>query len=146
MLENFPFYLGLIMAIVLLIMLANKIKVAYPVLLVLAGLIISFIPGIPVMRIDPDLIFFIFLPPLLYEAAWAISWKELWRWRRIISSFAFVVVFLTAMTVAFVSNYFIPGFSLALGFLLGGIVSPPDAVSAGAILKFVKIPKRMSSI
>ena len=146
MLENFPFYLGLIMAIVLLIMLANKIKVAYPVLLVLAGLVISFIPGIPVMRIDPDLIFFIFLPPLLYEAAWAISWKELWRWRRIISSFAFVVVFLTAMTVAFVSNYFIPGFSLALGFLLGGIVSPPDAVSAGAILKFVKIPKRMSSI
>ncbi|WP_152267038.1 Na+/H+ antiporter [Agriterribacter humi] len=146
MLENLPFYLGLVMAIVLLIMLANKIKVAYPVLLVLAGLVISFIPGIPVMRIDPELIFFIFLPPLLYEAAWSISWKELWRWRRIISSFAFVVVFLTAMTVAFVSNYFIPGFSLALGFLLGGIVSPPDAVSAGAILKFVKVPKRMSSI
>jgi CPA1 family monovalent cation:H+ antiporter len=127
-------------------MLAKKIKVAYPVLLVLAGLAISFIPGIPAMHIDPELIFIIFLPPLLYEAAWAISWKELWRWRRIISSFAFVVVFLTALSVAFVANHFIPGFSLALGFLLGGIVSPPDAVSAGAILKFVKVPKRMSSI
>ncbi|MBB2147526.1 Na+/H+ antiporter [Pedobacter gandavensis] len=146
MLEHFPFYLSLIIAIVLLIMLANKIKVAYPVLLVIAGLIISFIPGIPAMHIDPELIFLIFLPPLLYEAAWGISWKELWRWRRIITSFAFVVVFLTAMSVAFVANHFIPGFSLVLGFLLGGIVSPPDAVSAGAILKFVKVPKRMSSI
>lgn len=146
MIENFPFYLSLIVVIVLLIMLADKIKVAYPVLLVLAGLAISFIPGIPTMHMDPALIFFIFLPPLLYEAAWKVSWKEMWRWRRIITSFAFVVVFLTALSVAFVANHFIPGFSLALGFLLGGIVSPPDAVSAGAILKFVKVPKRMSSI
>ncbi|WP_153801048.1 Na+/H+ antiporter [Foetidibacter luteolus] len=146
MLDHFPFYLALIIAIVLLIMLANKIKVAYPVLLVLAGLAISFIPGIPALHIDPDLIFVIFLPPLLYEAAWAISWKELWRWRRIISSFAFVVVFLTALSVALIANRFIPGFSLALGFLLGGIVSPPDAVSAGAILKFVKAPRRLVSI
>jgi Na+/H+ antiporter len=70
----------------------------------------------------------------------------MWRWRRIITSFAFVVVFLSALSVALVANYFIPGFSLALGFLLGGIVSPPDAVSAGAILKFVKVPKAISSI
>ncbi len=146
MLEYFPFYLGMIVAILLLIMLANKIKVAYPVLLVIAGLAISFIPGIPAIHMDPEMIFFIFLPPLLYEASWAVSWKEMWKWRRIITSFAFVVVFLTAMSVAFVANHFIPGFSLALGFLLGGIVSPPDAVSAGAILKFVKVPKRMSSI
>lgn len=146
MLDDFPFYLILILVIVLLIILAGKMKVAYPVLLVLAGLLISFIPGIPAMHIDPDLIFIIFLPPLLYEAAWSISWKELWRWRRIVCSFAFVVVFLTAMAVALVANHFIPGFSLALGFLLGGIVSPPDAVSAGAILKFVKVPRRMSSI
>ena len=144
--EHFPFYLGLVVIIILLIMLANKIRVAYPVLLVVAGLLLGFIPGVPAMHIDPEMIFFIFLPPLLYEAAWAVSWKEMWRWRRIITSFAFVVVFLTAMSVAFVANYFIPGFSLALGFLLGGIVSPPDAVSAGAILKFVKVPKRLSSI
>lgn len=146
MLVNFPFYVSLIVAIVLLIMLAKKIKIAYPILLVVGGLIISLIPGVPAMHIDPELIFMIFLPPLLYEAAWGISWKELWRWRRIICSFAFVVVFLTAMSVAFVANHFIPGFSLVLGFLLGGIVSPPDAVSAGAILKFVKVPKTVSSI
>lgn len=146
MLQNFPFYLGLLIVIVLLIMVANKIKVAYPILLVLAGLIISFIPGVPVINIQPELIFFIFLPPLLYEAAWKVSWKEMWKWRRIITSFAFVVVFLSALSVALVANYFIPGFSLALGFVLGGIVSPPDAVSAGAILKFVKVPKTISSI
>lgn len=146
MIEHFSLFLAAIMAIVLLVMLANKIKVAYPVLLVVAGLLISFVPGTPILHIEPDLIFIIFLPPLLYEAAWAISWKELWKWRRIICSFAFIVVFLTALSVAFVANAFIPGFSLALGFLLGGIVSPPDAVSTGAILKFVKVPKRVSSI
>jgi Na+/H+ antiporter len=146
MLENFPFYLGILIVILLLIMLANKIKVAYPILLVLAGLVISFFPGVPVINIEPELIFFIFLPPLLYEAAWKVSWKEMWHWRRIITSFAFVVVFLSALSVALVANYFIPGFSLALGFVLGGIVSPPDAVSAGAILKFVKVPKAISTI
>ena len=146
MLEHFPFYLILIVIILLLIMLAKRIRVAYPIVLVLAGLAISFVPGIPLLKIDPELIFIIFLPPLLYEASWAISWKELWKWRRIIVSFAFIVVFLTAISVALVANYFIPGFSLALGFLLGGIVSPPDAVSAGAILKSIKGPKRLESI
>ncbi len=146
MLNDFPFYLCLTVAILFIFMLARTIKVAYPILLVLAGLGISFIPGIPAVHIHSELIFVIFLPPLLYDAAWSISWKELWKWRRIISSFAFVVVLFSAFSVALVSNYFIPGFSLALGFLLGGIVSPPDAVSAGAILKFVTVPKRFASI
>ena len=146
MFDHFPFYLGLIIAIVLLVMLANKIRVAYPIILVVAGLIVSFMPGLPHVRIDPDMIFLIILPPLLFEAAWAISWKELWKWRRIIGSFAFIVVFVSALSVALIANHFIPGFTLALGFLLGGIVSPPDAVSAGAIVKFVKVPRRLSSI
>ncbi len=146
MVESFAFYLVLVLIILLLVMLAARIRVAYPVLLVLAGLLISFVPGVPLIAIEPELIFLIFLPPLLYDAAWAISWRELWRWRRIIFSFAFIVVFLTATSVAIVANSLLPGFSLALGFLLGGIVSPPDAVSATAILKFVKVPKRLSSI
>src|ERR1700738_3829085 len=89
---HFSFFLLLIVAIVLLTSLANKIKVAYPILLVLAGISISFIPGMPVIHIKPEMIFMIVLPPMLYGAAWAISWKELWRWRRIIGSFAFGVV------------------------------------------------------
>jgi monovalent cation/hydrogen antiporter len=141
-----PFLLAMIAAIVLIEMLANKLKVAYPVLLVVAGLLISFIPGLPTVHVNPDLIFFIFLPPLLFEAAWSISFKEMKRWYRIIGSFAFLVVFFTAFSVAVLTSYFIPGFTLALGFLLGGIVSPPDAVSTGAITKFVAIPRSTRAI
>lgn len=144
--EQLPFFLALILAIVLLEMLATKLRIAYPVLLVVAGLCLSFIPGLPRDGIDPDLIFFIFLPPLLFEAAWSISFKEMKKWWRIIGSFAFLVVFFSATAVALLANHFIPGFSLALGFLLGGIVSPPDAVSTGAIMRFVKISRNTATI
>ncbi|HMG83731.1 MAG TPA: Na+/H+ antiporter [Ferruginibacter sp.] len=144
--ESLPFILALIALIVLIEMLANKIKIAYPILLVIAGLGISFIPGLPAIHVNPNMIFFIFLPPLLFEASWSISLKDLKKWYRIIGSFSFLVVFFTAVSVAIFTNYFIPGFSLALGFLLGGIVSPPDAVSAGAILKFVKVQKSTATI
>ncbi|HTE33170.1 MAG TPA: Na+/H+ antiporter [Chryseolinea sp.] len=141
-----PFLLAMVAAIVLLEMWAKKLKIAYPILLVVAGLVISFIPGLPSVKINPDLIFFVFLPPLLFDAAWSVSFKEMKKWWRIIGSFAFLVVFFTALSVAIVTNYLIPGFTLALGFLLGGIVSPPDAVSTGAIMKFVKIPKSTAAI
>jgi Na+/H+ antiporter len=141
-----PFLLAMIAAIVLLEMLAAKLRVAYPIVLVVAGLLISFIPGLPAIKVNPDLIFFIVLPPLLFEAAWNISFKEMKKWYRIISSFAFLVVLFTALSVAIVTNYFIPGFTIAVGFLLGGIVSPPDAVSVAALTKFVKIPKTTSTI
>lgn len=144
--ELLPFMLALIVVIVLIEMLADKLRIAYPILLVVVGLMLSFIPGLPTIQIDPDMIFFIFLPPLLFEASWTISFKEMKKWWRMISSFAFIVVFFSALTVALLTNYFIPGFTLALGFLLGGIVSPPDAVSTGAIMKFVKIPKSTSAI
>ncbi|MCH5721291.1 cation:proton antiporter domain-containing protein [Niabella hibiscisoli] len=89
-----PFLLAMIAAIVLLQMFAAKLKIAYPILLVVAGLLVSFVPGLPVVKINPDLIFFIFLPPLLFEASWTISFKEMRKWYRIITSFAFLVVFL----------------------------------------------------
>lgn len=127
-------------------MLAQKIRIAYPILLVLAGLPLGFVPFLRGIEIQPELIFAIFLPPLLYEAAWNTSWKDFWKWRRVISSFAFPVVILTSCVVAFVSFGLIPGFTLAAGFLLGGIVSPPDAVSASAILKNIKVPKRFITI
>ncbi len=141
-----PFLLAMVAGIVLLNMWAAKLRIAYPILLVIGGLVVGFVPGLPRVRINPDLIFFLFLPPLLFEASWTISFKEMKKWWRIIGSFAFLVVFFTALSVAVVTNYVIPGFTIALGFLLGGIVSPPDAVSAGAITKFVKIPKSTSAI
>lgn len=146
MLGDFPFYIILILIIAITIVLADKIKVAYPILLIVVGLIIGFVPGTPSFHVEPEVIFLIFLPPLLYESAWGVSWKQMWKWRRIISSFAFIIVFITAGAVAVLTSSFIPGFTLALGFLLGAIVSPPDAVSAGAILKFVKVPRRVTSL
>ena len=83
------FIISLVVIICMLTMLANKIKIAYPILLVLAGLALSLVPGVPHIKVEPEWIFIIFLPPLLFEAAYGASWKELWKWRRIILSFAF---------------------------------------------------------
>lgn len=144
--SQFIEYVFLILIILALVMLANKLKLAYPIVLVLGGLLLSFTHAFSGISIDPELIFFIFLPPLLYEAAWQVSWKEFWKWRRIITSFAFPIVILTSSVVAFASYALIPGFTIALGFLLGGIVSPPDAVSASTIMRQVKVPKMLVSI
>lgn len=127
-------------------MLAQKIKVSYPIVLVVGGLVISFIPSLPPVDIDPQLIFLIFLPPLLYDAAWQTSWKDFWKFRRVIGSFAFIIVIITSCVIAYVSHSIIPGFTLSLGFLLGGIISPPDAVSATSILKDIKVSKSMVAI
>ena len=144
--NSFIDYVYLVFIIIALVMLANKLKVAYPIVLVLGGLALSFTKTFSNITIDPELIFFIFLPPLLYEAAWQTSWKEFWRWRRVIMSFAFPIVILTSCVVALASYALIPGFTLALGFLLGGIVSPPDAISATTILRQVKAPKILVSV
>lgn len=139
-------YTCLLATILFVVMLSQKIKIAYPILLVLVGLLLGFVPFFQGIEIEPDLIFVIFLPPLLYEAAWNTSWKDFWKWRRVISSFAFPIVIITSCVVAVVSHSLIPGFTLATGFLLGGIISPPDAVSASAILKNIKVPKRFITI
>src|SRR4051794_13755779 len=96
-------YIYLILIILGLVMLANKFRIAYPIILVLGGLAISFLPAFGNVTISPGLVFFIFLPPLLYEAAWQVSWKEFWKYRRIIASFAFPIVIITSCVVAFVS-------------------------------------------
>src|SRR5882757_2140786 len=139
-------FIYLILIILALVMIANKLRLAYPIVLVLGGLALSFAPKFSEVTIDPELVFFIFLPPLLYEAAWQVSWKEFWKWRRVITSFAFPIVILTSCVVAFASHALIPGFSLALGFLLGGIVSPPDAISATTIMRHVKAPRILVSV
>ena len=139
-------YIFLILIILALVMLANKMKIAYPIMLVIGGLLLSFTTVFSNIVIAPETVFFIFLPPLLYEAAWQTSWKEFWKWRRVIMSFAFPIVIITSCVVAFLSTTIIPGFTLALGFLLGGIISPPDAISATTIMRHVKVPRSHLSI
>lgn len=144
--DNLLLILALLFSVFMMVMAAQKMKIAYPIFLVLAGLVISLLPGIPDVELDPDLVFLIFLPPLLYEAAWYTSWNDFRRWKRPISLLAFGLVFATSLIVAYVSQALIPGFTLALGFLLGGIVSPPDAVAATTVLKGLPVPKRILSI
>lgn len=144
--ENLLLIISLLTAVSLLSMLSEKLKVPYPIFLVLAGLVISFIPGIPIVTLHPDMVFLIFLPPLLYAAAWYTSWREFWAARRTISMMAFGLVVFTSTAVALVMKLLIPDFPLALGFLLGGIISPPDAVAATSVLQSVKVPKRVVTI
>ncbi len=125
MLGTFSQYILLVVIIMVLVMLAEKLKIAYPIVLVLGGLVLSLVPAIPDIEVDPEWIFLIFLPPLLYNAAWYTSWKDLWRWRRIITTFAFLIVLLTSFVVALVSSAILPGFSLALGFLLAVLFRRP---------------------
>jgi CPA1 family monovalent cation:H+ antiporter len=144
--DNLLIILSLLFAVSMLSMLSSKIGISYPIFLVIAGLLIGFIPGIPAITLSPDIVFLIFLPPLLYAAAWNTSWKDFWQSRRPITLLSFGLVFFTSMAIAYLSHAIIPDFSLALGFLLGGIISPPDAVAATSVLQGLKVPKRAVTI
>jgi Na+/H+ antiporter len=140
--QNLLLILALFFAMALLYLLSQRLKISYPILLVIGGLIISLFPAVPNISVDPDIVFLIFLPPLLFEAAWYTSWNNFWKWKRSILSLGFGLTFVTSLAIAYFSVSIIPGFTLALGFLLGGIISPPDAVAAASVLKGMKMPKR----
>lgn len=136
----------LLFVILFLVMAGERLRISYPIFLVICGVGISQIPGVPSIAIKPDLVFLIFLPPILYAAAWYTSWHDFWKWRRPILLLAFGLVIFTSTLVAYVSAGMIPGFPLAAGFLLGGIISPPDAVAATSVLRGMQIPKRAVTI
>jgi CPA1 family monovalent cation:H+ antiporter len=144
--DNLFLILSLLFVVSMLVMLSEKLKISYPILLVLAGLAIGFIPGMPTVSLKPEMVFLIFLPPLLYAAAWNTSWKNFWASRRAIGLLSIGLVIFTSTAIAFLSNALIPGFPLAYGFLLGGIISPPDAVAATSVLQGLKVPKRVVTI
>ncbi len=126
--------------------LAKRINIPYPILFVIGGLFIGFIPNLPEIRLDPNFVFFIFLPPLLYNQALFTSWRDFRRELRPISLLAIGLVVATTVTVAFVSHWLIPNFSLAAGFVLGAIISPPDAIAASAIAQRLGLPRRVVTI
>lgn len=134
--------MAMFFAMALLYLLSQRLRISYPIFLVIGGLVISFIPGTPQISVDPDMVFLIFLPPLLFEAAWGTSWNSFWKWKRSILLMGFGCVFFTSLAIAYLSVNIIPGFTLALGFLLGGIISPPDAVAATSVLKGMEMPRR----
>ena len=129
-----------------LVVIANRLKVPYPVVLVLGGLALSFVPFLPVIRLDPNLVLFFFLPPLLYPAALFTSWRDFRRNLRPILFLAIGLVLMTTTVVAWVAHSFIVGLPWAAAFALGAIVSPPDAVAAEAILKRLGVPARIQAV
>ncbi|MEI6947394.1 Na+/H+ antiporter [Paraflavisolibacter sp. H34] len=125
---------------------ADKLKLPYPILLVSVGLFIGFVPFLPDLALDPDIVFLMFLPPLLYDAASKTSWQDFKTSIKPISALAITLVFFTATAVAVAAHYVIPGFSWPLSFLLGAIVSPPDAVAATSIIKNLGLNKKILTI
>lgn len=125
---------------------AHKIKLPYSVILVATGLLIGFVPFLPNLSLDPNVALLIFLPPLLYEAASKTDWQEFTRSIRPITTLAITLVFFTASAVAVAAHYVIPHFSWPMAFVLGAIVSPPDAVAATSIIKGLGLSKRVVAI
>ena len=137
----------LLLAVVLLLTtVAQKLVVPYPILLVIGGLILGLIPGIPTVTLSPDLVFLVFLPPILWAAAYFTSWREFKENLRPISWLAVGLVLATTAAVAAVARAVLPGLGWAEAIALGAIVSPPDAVSATAIGKRLRIPRRVVTI
>lgn len=125
---------------------ADKIKLPYPILLIVAGISIGFIPGLPQVDINPEIIFLIFLPPLLYDAAFNISFKDFKTNLNTISTLAISLVFITACGIAVVAHYLIPDMSWPLSFVLGAILSATDAVAAMSITKGLGLSHKTNTI
>ncbi|MGZ4996031.1 MAG: cation:proton antiporter, partial [Methylobacter sp.] len=136
----------LLTAVLALTTVARKLAIPYPILLVIGGLILSFIPGLPTLRLDPDLIFLVFLPPLLWAAAYFTSWRDFRANARPITLLAVGLVLVTTAAVATVAHAVLPGLGWAGAIVLGAVVSPPDAVSATAIMKHLHLPRRAVTI
>ena len=139
----FLLLLGLVAAFAAL---ARKLQMPYPIVLVIAGLVLGFIPGIPQIKLSPDLIFLVVLPPLLYSAAWLTSWRE-FRFNLVsISLLAFALVAFTVLFVARMAKLFFPGFTWQLGVVLGAVVSTTDAIAATSIARKLALPQRIVDV
>jgi monovalent cation/hydrogen antiporter len=125
---------------------AERLKIPYPILLVVGGLGLAFVPGLPRVHINPELVLLLFLPPLLYAAAWFTSWRDFSANKRPIAQLAIGLVVVTTTAVAWVAHAVIPGMSWPVAFVLGAIVSPPDAVAATAVTQRLKVPRRVVTI
>lgn len=135
--------IGLLCAVAVVAGLARRFAISYPIALVIFGLLCSLLPHIPKIPLPPDIVFLVILPPLLYISAWQTSWREFKYNITSIASLAVFLVLFTAIGVAFAAHWWFPGFDWRLGFLLGAVVSPTDAVAATSIARKVGMPQRI---
>src|SRR5947209_2733997 len=139
-------FLLLLLFVVAFSLLARKLQTPYPIVMVIGGLLLSVIPGIPNIHLNPDVVFFVILPPLLYSAAWITSWREFSYHFVSIFLLAFGLVTFTVIGVSQVANWFLPGFDWRAGLVLGAIAAPTDAIAATSIAKRLGLPKQMVDI
>jgi monovalent cation/hydrogen antiporter len=136
---------GLLVAIVVLATLASQLRLPYAVLLVLGGLLLGFIPGLPSVALDPEIVLVLFLPPLIYSSAWFTSWREFRANLRPILQLSLVLVLVTTLAIAVVAHA-IAGLSWPVAFVLGAVISPTDAVAASATAKQLGLPRRIVTV
>jgi monovalent cation/hydrogen antiporter len=141
--DHFESILVLMLAAALLVRLAEFGKVPAPIVLVLGGLAIAFVPGLPTIELDPDTIFIVFLPPLVFSAGWRTSPRELRTVMRPLGLLALGLVFLTAAVVALVAHALVPGLGWAEAAVLGAVLAPTDAVAAIAVFRRIGGPERV---
>jgi CPA1 family monovalent cation:H+ antiporter len=136
-------FLFLLFFIVVFGLLARKLAIPYPIVMVIGGLLLSFLPGLPNFTLNPDLVFLVVLPPLLYAAAWTTSWRD-FRYNLVsILLLAFGLVAFTVLGVALAAPRVFDGFDWRLGFVLGAVVAPTDAIAATSIARRVGLPQRI---
>jgi len=146
MLNNLESVLGLLIAIAALALLSRKIPIPFPIVLVIGGLLLGIIPGVPAARLNPDLVFLLFLPPLLYPAALFTPWRDFQANLRPIMLLAVGLVLFTTVAVGYLAHWLIQDLPLAAGFVLGAIISPPDAIAATAIAERLRLPRRIVTV
>jgi len=133
-------------AVAALAVLAHKISPPYPIVLVLGGLALSFVPGLPAVQLNPDIVLYFILPALIYPAALFTSWRDFRRNLRAILLLAIGLVLATTLAVAWIAHSIEAALPWAAAFALGAIVSPPDAVAATAIIRRLGVPHRIQVI
>lgn len=126
--------------------LAKRLQIPYPIVMVIGGALLGFIPAIPRITLNPDIIFFVILPPLLYSAAWLTSWRDFSYHLVSILLLAFGLVAFTVFGIAWTAQLLFTGFNWRLGFILGAVVAPTDALAATSIAKRIGLPKRIVDI
>ncbi len=144
--ENYTIVLIMMSLMIGISGLADKIKLPAPVLLLMAGICIGFLPAMPAIELNPEIVMLLFLPPLLYDAAFNISFKEFKTNFDTISTLSIGLVFITTAGIAVVARYLIPGMSWPLSFVLGAILSATDAVAAIGITKGLGLPHKTVTI
>ncbi|GGH14348.1 Na+/H+ antiporter [Mucilaginibacter phyllosphaerae] len=144
--ENYSVVIFMLIVMIGLSAVADKIKLPYPVLLIMGGIGVGFIPSMPKIELNPEIIFLIFLPPLLYDAAFNISFKTFKTNISTIGTLAVTLVFLTATGIAVFARYVIPGMTWPLAFVLGAILSATDAVAAMSITKGLGLSHNTNTI